>query len=291
MSDAHADARQSPPSRRHLKERFPRLVPLVRLARLVANQFKYPVIASVLDWRGEIVGGPFQGMRLRCSGASFDYFEALGTHEQCLTPVVEDVIARRPEVVINVGAAFGYYALGFAYRCPGARVIAYEMDPSRADLIRKYRHQNRLDDRVEVRGECTVRSLAEDLARAPGAFVFMDVEGAEDFLLRPDQVPGLRDAEVLVELHEMFAPGVTRRLRERFAPTHGETLIPQTPNRKTQHYGRIDWLVRAYWIRMAAGEHSHEMAWLHLWPKPARAASSSISLSSKQMEAYPRVHA
>ncbi len=205
---------------------------------MVTNQFKYPVIASILDWRGEVVAGPFKGMRLRCSCASFDYFEALGTHEQCLVPVVEDVIARQPRVIINVGAGCGYYALGFAHRCPQSKLIAYEMDSSRADLIRKYRRQNRLDDRVEIRGECTKHSLADALARSPGAFVLMDVEGAEDFLLRPDRVPGLRGAEVLVELHEMFAPGVTSRLHERFLPTHGEAVIPQTPNRKTQYTAR-----------------------------------------------------
>lgn len=268
-----ADARRNPPSRLHLKERIPQLVPLVRLGRFVTNQLQYPLVASLLDWSGEVIGGPFKGMRLRCDGASFYYCEVLGAHEQCLIPVVEDIIDRQPAVIINVGAAFGYYALGFAHRCPKAKVIAYEMDTSRADLMRKYRWQNRLEERVEIRGECTLQSLADDLTRSPDAFVFMDVEGAEDFLLDPDQVPGLRNAEILVELYEIFAPGVTHHLHERFSPTHTEAAIPQIPSRKVEHFGRIDWLLRVYWTRMTAEESRHEIAWLHLWPKPASVRS------------------
>jgi hypothetical protein len=233
------------------------------------NQLRYPVIASILDWRGEIIGGPFKGMRFRYSSTTFEYSEVLGVYEQFLIPVVQDIIDRQPTVVINVGADLGYYALGFAYRCPKTKVIAYEVDPSRAKLMRKYRRQNHLDGRVEIRGECTVQSLADDLARSPGAFVFMDVEGAEDFLLCPDRAPGLRNAEVLVELHEMFAPGVTNRLHKRFSPTHSAAVISQAPYKKTQRYGRIDWLVRAYWTRITNEKRDCEMAWLHLLPKSA----------------------
>jgi hypothetical protein len=124
--DAVAGATGIDPTHRErlgLKERFPFLVPVARAGRLVVNQFRYPGLATALDWHGRVMAGPFKGLRLRCSGVSFDYFEALGVHEQCLYPVVEDVIARRPEAVVNVGAAFGYYALGFARRLPGGRVI------------------------------------------------------------------------------------------------------------------------------------------------------------------------
>lgn len=250
-----------------LKGRFPFLVPLVRASRLVVNQFRYPGLATALDLHGRVMAGPFQGLRLRCSGVSWDYFEALGVHEQCLYPVLEEVIARRPGRVINVGAAFGYYALGLARRLALSKVVAYELDGSRARFIRTWARRNALGGRVEVRGMCGTKELARDLSLAPGAFVLMDVEGAEDTLLDLALVPGLRGAEILVELHENFVPGVTARLRDRFCETHDIALIPHAPNRKLERYGRADWLVRRHWDRVAAGEHDQEMAWLHLRPK------------------------
>ena len=259
-----------------LKERFPFLVPVVRAGRLVLNQFRYPGLATALDLHGRVMAGPFKGLRLRCSGVSFDYFEALGVHEQCLYPVIEDVIARRPEAVVNVGAAFGYYALGFAMRLPGARMIAYELDPTRAGFIRSWARRNGQTGQVDVRGICGTNELERELEAWPGAFVLMDVEGAEDALLDPGLVPGLRSAEILVEVHETFVPGVTQRLWNRFAAGHDIALVRHQPNRKLEDYGRADWLVQRYWNRVATGEHDQEVAWLHMRPKLDASARQSM---------------
>jgi hypothetical protein len=249
--------------RESLKRSAPQLVHLARLGRLVANQIRYPVAATMLDWRGTILDGPFKGMRYARSGTG-NFSEMLGTYERCLVPIVEQVIEHCPAVVIDVGAAYGYYALGFAWRCPQSRVIAYEMDQTRADLLRKYSRLNDLGTRVETRGECTVAKLNEDLRRAPGAFVLMDVEGAEDVLLRAD-LANIERSEMLVELHEMFVPGVTERLCERFAATHTWSLIPQTPiERRPRH---LNWFIRSFWDRLSLEDRGEEMAWLHLVPR------------------------
>ncbi len=46
--------------------------------------------------------------------------------------------------------------MGLAYRSPKSRVIAYEMDCTRFDLMRKFVGINHLTDRVAMDGECTV---------------------------------------------------------------------------------------------------------------------------------------
>jgi len=51
-------------------------------------------------------------------------------------------------------------------------------------------------------------------------------KGAEDTSLHPDTC-NLKHSEMLIEVYEMFVPGVTDRLRERFAPTHVPTLISE----------------------------------------------------------------
>ena len=261
--------RMSAPWRERAKHAIPQIVHLARFGRLMANQVRYPIVGTCLDWGGMIIGGPFRGMRYPRSGIG-NYFEVIGTYEQCLIPLVEQIIQRQFRVIIDVGACYGYYALGFAKRCPAARVIAYELDATRQDLIRKYARWNKLEARVDVRGECTTADLDADLSDGHGALVFMDVEGAEDALLHPDKAPGLRRAEIVVELHEMFVPGVTGRLSDRFAETHRSTLIRQTPSELTKALDAPDTvnrLLRSYWNRMTTEDRATEMAWLHFVPR------------------------
>src|SRR6187455_778364 len=86
------------------------------------------VLSAITKDAGFIVqGGPFQGMRYiertqwECLPAKL-----LGIYERELHAIVEDLVARAYDTVINVGSAEGYYAVGFARRCPAASVIAYE---------------------------------------------------------------------------------------------------------------------------------------------------------------------
>jgi hypothetical protein len=50
---------------------------------------------------------------------------------------------------------------------------------------------------------------------------------------------------MLIELHEMFAPGVTDRLRERFAKTHMSSVIPQASI--LAHPDDANWFIRSFW--------------------------------------------
>jgi hypothetical protein len=245
------------------KRMLPQLVPLVRVGRLLLNQIRYPVAAAMLDWHGRVVGGPFAGMRYVHSGVS-KFAQLLGTYERSLIPVVERVIAQRPRVIIDVAAAYGYYALGFARRCPGTLVIAYELDPTRLDLIRKYCRLNGVGNRVELRRECTAASLGRDLRQSPGAFLLMDAEGAEDALLQAG-MKNIDRSEMLIELHEMFVPGVTTRLRERFVRTHTSSVIPQAAIR-AQPDG-ANWFIRSFWQQLNREDRGEPMAWLHLVPR------------------------
>jgi O-methyltransferase len=257
------------------KTALPQLVHLVRLGRLLLNQFKFPIAGAMLDWQGRVQSGPFKGMQHPRSGTGH-YAELLGTYELSLAPVIERVIARRPQLIIDVGAAAGYYSMGFALRCPDAKVIALEADPMRRDLMGKYVRKNGLENRIDLRGLCTVEALEAMLAGTVGAFLLMDVEGAEAVLLQPD-IPGIDQTELLVELHELFAPGVTQRLQGSFAKTHHVALIKQDdvkdqcpPSELKKALGLCG---VSFWRRLT-DEHREEPAvWMHLVPKRTFLAS------------------
>jgi hypothetical protein len=53
--------------------------------------------------------------------------------------------------------------------------------------------------------------------------VFVDAEGFEDELLRPDLYSALADFDIIVETHPMHRPDIIDRLIERFQATHSIT--------------------------------------------------------------------
>jgi hypothetical protein len=55
---------------------------------------------------------------------------------------------------------------------------------------------------------------------ANNTLIFCDIEGGEFDLLRPDLIPALSRADLIVETHDVICPGVTETLVRRFLPSH-----------------------------------------------------------------------
>src|SRR5262245_23301735 len=94
-------------------------------------------------WHGLTVsGGPFAGLRYPGLEPLSLGPKLLGLYERELHGAVEDAIRAQPGVIVNVGAADGYYAVGLARRCPDARVVAYEADPAQRALLQRVASAN-----------------------------------------------------------------------------------------------------------------------------------------------------
>lgn len=173
---------------------------------------------------GVLHTGPFAGMAYpeRASeGARLP--RMMGHYEASLAPVIEAIIARAYPLVIDVGAAEGYYAVGLARRMPGSRVLAHDGDPVAQTRCQRLAAANGVQDRVTVGGVLGHADFA--ICRAGDTVIICDIEGAEADLLDPERAPGLRDADLLVEVHEGMRPGTLRLLQDRFAATHHVTRI------------------------------------------------------------------
>ena len=94
----------SSPWRERAKRAFPGMVQGVRLCRLLRNQVRYPIAATVLDMRGTVLAGPFAGLRCPRSGGVGGYWEMLGTYEQSLHPVIEHIIQHPPPPQLSSSA-------------------------------------------------------------------------------------------------------------------------------------------------------------------------------------------
>ena len=191
--------------------------------------------------KGVVQGGPFRGMRLlRKSswGAGEISPKLLGCYEAELHPHMAEVIATSFPLVINVGCAEGYYAVGLARRMPACRVIAYDVSEAAQDVCREAAAANGVAGRLEVRGLCTPQTLVEDLAGNESAFLLVDCEGGELGLLDPALAPGLARCNILVECHDFLNRMITPSLLSRFAATHTVERIDEgarNPNHPMLH--------------------------------------------------------
>jgi hypothetical protein len=155
----------------------------------------------------------------------------LGTYEKELQDVVRQLSSLDFRTVINIGAAEGYYAVGFTRLFPGAKVIAFEMDPHGQDLIRQLATENAVKESVEILGRCNPSELRQLMPSQGLVLVLCDVEGYENELLDPAGIPALAAAYLIIETHDFLVPEVTEKLKRRFARTHTITTIAAVPRR------------------------------------------------------------
>ncbi len=190
---------------------------------------------KITNSRGhEVMSGPFAGVTLS-TGHDFAWVATLvGCYEKELHSVIEDAISLRPTRVVNVGCSGGYYAVGFARRVPAAIIYAFDIDDSARDSCVELANVNDVGDRVVVGGACTPDVLGPLVGS--GSLIFCDCEGYELHLLDPEIVPGLDKTTIIVELHDVWVPGLAERLLARFLTTHKVHRIGAVPR---------DWRVEA----------------------------------------------
>ncbi len=172
---------------------------------------------------GKVQNGPFAGMELPNDsswGVGDVAPKILGCYELELHPSVEKAIARAPEIVINVGCAEGYYAVGLARRLPLAKTYAFDIDARAQAVCRGAGALNGVADRLIVRGECTSKDLIELTRGVKRALIVLDCEGAELQLLTPETARQLAHCDIIVETHDFIDRTITPTLSKTLSAQH-----------------------------------------------------------------------
>lgn len=210
--------------------------------------------------KGIVQTGPFKGMKLLRETSWKDTALSpmlLGTHEEELHGLIEEKIARNPSVVVNVGCAEGYYAVGLAIRLPKATVWAIDTDPNSLQLCQELAELN--DVRVVTSFD------VEDAFHKPD-FIMMDCEGGEIEYLDFERYPALLNAHIIAEIHN--TPGrmaddiLYRRWKEKdhiVAYMEGS----RNPNRFQM---LIDKPSKFRWEAVCENRPC-AMGWYHMWPQ------------------------
>lgn len=154
----------------------------------------------------------------------------LGVYESELDGAWDSVLRGAYPQILDIGAKFGYYAVGLAKHYPSASVIAFDTDWWARKAVRQMAAANGVTN-VGVKGFCSRNWLVQNTME--GAFIISDCEGYEAVLFAPDVVSRLRTATLVIETHDSLVPGVSDRLRAAFENTHIVQTLGHAPSRRS----------------------------------------------------------
>ena len=207
---------------------------------------------------GIVQTGPFQGMKLLRKGDNNLGSKTLGCYEAELHGPIEREIARLQTIehplIINLGSAQGYYAIGLAMRLPDATVYGVDIKPERFRFLHMA---------AELNGVRVITVPAHEFTLSACDLILSDCEGAEVDYLDPKRFPFLATTPMIVETHD----GTHKILIERFKATHRFWSALSEQSREPNQYPCLLALhSHAKWI--AISENRPKTApYLYLVPK------------------------
>ncbi|MHB8634893.1 MAG: hypothetical protein ACYC96_00300 [Fimbriimonadaceae bacterium] len=186
----------------------------------------------------------------------------LGCYELEIADFVRESCDAAPDVVVDIGSAEGYYAVGVALRVPLARVYTFDTSKVAHILTRRLAKLNGVDDRINVRDLCDFAALVDVLGSSTAPLVICDCEGCEVDLMDPAQALPLRRARLIVESH---SPEITTVLQTRLAETHHVRNVRQEPRIMPEHLASR--MTAVEWSRASNEVRGPGQSWLLCVPR------------------------
>ena len=175
--------------------------------------------------------GPFKGLKygaLESSGSSL-LPKLLGSYENELHPWLETAADRNYDLIVDIGCAEGYYAVGLARLFPSAQVLAYDTNPEAQKSCAQLARMNEVDARITLGSFCDPATL-QSLDLSGKALIICDCEGYEADLFDAATAAHLARADVLIECHDLVGRPITRDLIAAFEATHKVSIVGTTPD-------------------------------------------------------------
>lgn len=197
--------------------------------------------------------------------------KVIGVYEKEIQPFFEVIKGKKFDVIYDIGAAGGYYVSGFSRIFPETTIIAYEMIESYWTRIREIAAQNKASEWVEVRGEFCGKEWSKHSIDVKSYLIMMDVEGAEQFLLNPEEYPILSRGHILVEIHENRENNCETTIRGRFSKTHQISEVQSEERQLEDFPNGIPILLRRLFHRtfleILSDQRIDKQKWLLMVPK------------------------
>ena len=183
-----------------------------------------------------VLNGPFRGMKyLSTSNGSQLLPKLIGSYEEPIHNWIFNII-NNPiySVIVDVGCAEGYYAVGFARSQHRPQIFAFDIDNSALVNAKKLSVINGLSESIKFYNKFEFKALKNILNDNPNqkVLIFMDIEGDERNFLDTTKYPLIKECDILVELHDCFYPGLTQKINSFFSQTHNIEIVKDYPWRE-----------------------------------------------------------
>ena len=192
--------------------------------------------------------GPFRGMKYKCDSIwSSQYPKLIGSYEFELQEIIRYLLQKKFDTMINVGAAEGYYAVGWALACENSKIIAVDPLVAAQRELSSMAKQNNINDRIIIRTWVSTARLSSWIKGK--TLILMDCEGSEIGYLNHEQCKKLISTDVLVEIHDFYDhPNIGKQLVKRFIPTHRINFIYQEKRNHSDFptISEYDWNTQNY---------------------------------------------
>lgn len=180
-----------------------------------------------------IQDGPFKGMLYGSEAIGGAILPKLvGSYENELAYLFHTFPDKSYDNIIDIGSAEGYYIVGLARLMPSAKVYAFDIDPKAHQLCLENAERNHVEKQIIFKDYCSPEELSKIIEG--NTLIICDCEGYEGVILDPVACPKLKHCDIVVELHDFIAPGVSELISMRFRNTHESTVIPEKPRNASQ---------------------------------------------------------
>lgn len=180
-----------------------------------------------------VASGLFRGTKCEFTDSGAGIVSKLaGTYELELHPALSEIIDRKPEVVVNIGAAEGFYVSALARKLPSSKIIAFEAMDSWDLHLQRNLEINGVKNICDLRGFCSVNDFENLICElgSKSSFVLMDIEGGEFDLITNSIMQKARHIEFLIEIHDWNNLQKGDDLVVLLRKTHKVSIIQQDSN-------------------------------------------------------------
>lgn len=165
-----------------------------------------------------VLDGPFKGMKYPKAKSYGSVFipKLLGVYEFELDHLIKEIIETKYDVLIDVGCAEGYYAVGLAKYGNIKQVYAYDISHTARELCKEMATKNSVGDKIQIKEEFNEKEFNEIIEKHKNDKILfiLDVEGAEyemfDFIFKKK----IKNLDLLIELHDLFNVDITDKLNK-----------------------------------------------------------------------------
>lgn len=184
-----------------------------------------------------VKNGPFSGMKYPSYSAvcSTIFPKIIGSYEAELNEVIQQIIAENYDVIIDIGCAEGYYAVGLAMRT-NASIFAYDTDENARRLCGEMAALNAVEDKIEILETFTMNEI-KNLAPDKKILIICDCEGYEKYLFTEESIPYLKNADLLIETHDFIDLTISTNIAGLLKTSHTvSTIASVDDNLKAKYY-------------------------------------------------------